>query len=181
MSASATIANNIQALSEASVGVAKQSKLLFPANLVAMATTLGTIVSLFANIKALKSSFGDGGVVETFANGGMVHGRSHAQGGEKFAVGGRVVELEGGEAVINKRSTAMFRNQLSAMNAAGGGVKFADGGLLNMPSFSQQEFNALNQNQMMGAMSSNSGVVVVEADITESQNTVNVIQAQATI
>ena len=34
---------------------------------------------------------------------------------------------------------------------------------------------------MMGAMSSNSGVVVVEADITESQNTVNVIQAQATI
>lgn len=181
LSASATIANNIQALSEASVGVAKQSKLLFPANLVAMATTLGTIVSLFANIKALKSSFGDGGVVETFANGGMVHGRSHAQGGEKFAVGGRVVELEGGEAVINKRSTAMFRNQLSAMNAAGGGVKFADGGLLNMPSFSQQQFNALNQNQMMGAMSSSSGVVVVEADITESQNTVNVIQAQATI
>ena len=181
LSASATIANNIQALSEASVGVAKQSRLLFPANIVAMATTLGTIVSLFANIKALKSSFGDGGVVESFANGGMVHGRSHAQGGEKFAVGGRVVELEGGEAVINKRSTAMFRNQLSAMNAAGGGVKFADGGLLNMPSFSQQEFNALNQNQMMGAMSSSSGVVVVEADITESQNTVNVIQAQATI
>jgi len=67
------------------------------------------------------------------------------------------------------------------MNVAGGGVKFADGGLLNMPSFSQQEFNALNQNQMMGAMSSSSGVVVVEADITESQNTVNVIQAQATI
>jgi TP901 family phage tail tape measure protein len=54
--------------------------------------------------------------------------------GEKFAVGGRVVELEGGEAVINKRSTAMFRNQLSAMNSAGGGVKFADGGLLNMRS-----------------------------------------------
>jgi|TARA_R100000084_G_scaffold82362_1_gene38319 TP901 family phage tail tape measure protein len=123
-----------------------------------------------------------GGAESKFAQGGMVHGRSHAQGGEKFAVGGRVVELEGGEAVINKRSTAMFRNQLSAINAAGGGVKFADGGLLNMPSFSQQQFNALNQNQMMGAMSSGAGgVVVVEADITDSQNTVNVIEAQATV
>ena len=122
-----------------------------------------------------------GGLVEEFANGGMVQGKSHAQGGEKFAVGGRVVELEGGEAVINKRSTAMFRNQLSAMNAAGGGVKFADGGLLNMPSFSQQQFNALNQNQMVGAMGSSRKVVVVESDITDTQDSVSVIQSQATL
>jgi len=122
-----------------------------------------------------------GGMIEEFANGGMVHGKSHEQGGEKFAVGGRVVELEGGEAVMNKRSTAMFSNQLSAMNQAGGGVKFADGGMLNQPSFSQQQFNALGQNQMMGAMGGSSKVVVVEADITSSQNTVSVIQSQATI
>ena len=125
--------------------------------------------------------FANGGMIEEFANGGMVQGKSHAQGGEKFAVGGRVVELEGGEAVINKRSTSMFSSQLSAMNAAGGGVKFADGGLLNQPSFSQQQFNALGQNQMMGAMEGSSKVVVVEADITNSQNTVSVIQSQATI
>jgi TP901 family phage tail tape measure protein len=118
---------------------------------------------------------------QKFANGGLVHGKSHAQGGERFAVGGRVVELEGGEAVINKRSTAMFSKQLSAMNSAGGGVKFADGGLLNMPSFSQQQFNAIGQNQMMGAMGSSSKVVVVEADITDSQNSVSVIQSEATI
>ena len=122
-----------------------------------------------------------GGMIEEFANGGMVNGKSHAQGGEKFAVGGRVVELEGGEAVINKRSTSMFSSQLSAMNAAGGGVKFADGGLLNQPSFSQQQFNALGQNQMMGAMGNSGKVTVVEADITSSQNTVSVIQSQATI
>ena len=125
--------------------------------------------------------FANGGMIEEFANGGMVQGKSHAQGGEKFAVGGRVVELEGGEAVINKRSTSMFSSQLSAMNAAGGGVKFADGGLLNQPSFSQQQFNALGQNQMMGAMGNSGKVVVVEADITDSQNTVSVIQSQATI
>ena len=120
-------------------------------------------------------------IPDKFANGGLVHGKSHAQGGEKFAVGGRVVELEGGEAVINKRSTAMFSKQLSAMNSAGGGVKFADGGLLNQPSFSQQQFNAIGQNQMMGAMGSSSKVVVVEADITDSQNSVSVIQSEATI
>jgi len=181
ISSAAAIANNIQALSEMTVGVTSQAKLPFPANIIGMVTTLSTIVSLLANIKAMKSAFGDGGVIETFANGGMVHGKSHAQGGEKFAVGGRVVELEGGEAVINKRSTAMFGRQLSAMNAAGGGVKFADGGLLNMPSFSQQQFNAIGQNQMMGAMGSSSKVVVVEADITDSQNLVSVIQSEATI
>ena len=124
--------------------------------------------------------FGNGGMIEEFANGGMVHGNSHAQGGEKFAVGGRVVELEGGEAVINKRSTAMFRGQLSAMNSAGGGVKFADGGLLNQPSFTQSQFNAVGQSQMRGAMASGKKVIVVEADITETQNSVSVIESEAT-
>jgi len=121
-----------------------------------------------------------GAIPDKFERGGMVYGNSHANGGEKFAVGGRVVELEGGEAVINKRSTAMFRNQLSAMNVAGGGVKFADGGLLNMPSFSQQQFNALNQSSMQSAMQGSRKVVVVESDITDTQNTVNVIESQAT-
>jgi len=181
ISAAASIANNLLALSNMTLSISEQAKLPFPVNLIAMASTFATVLSLFANVKALKDSFGDGGVVEEFANGGMVQGKSHAQGGEKFAVGGRVVELEGGEAVINKRSTAMFSNQLSAMNAAGGGVKFADGGMLNSPSFSQQEFNAIGQNKMMGSMGGTSKVVVVEADITRSQETVNVIQSQATI
>ena len=121
------------------------------------------------------------GANQKFAKGGMVYGNSHANGGEKFAVGGRVVELEGGEAVINKNSTAMFRNQLSAMNVAGGGVRFADGGLLNNPSFTQQQFSALGQNNLMSAMNSSSKVVVVESDITDAQRSVSVIEADATI
>lgn len=149
------------------------SSVPFPANLVVGAGAGLLVAGLVDKAMAV--------IPDKFANGGMVHGRSHAQGGEKFAVGGRVVELEGGEAVINKRSTAMFRNQLSAMNSAGGGVKFADGGLLNMPSFTQQQFNALGQNQMMGAMGGQNKVVVVEADITNSQNAVNVIQSDARI
>ena len=155
------------------------------------AAALGPLVFTFspfiaamtaAQIAIIQSQkFALGGMIEEFANGGLVHGKSHAQGGEKFSVGGRVVELEGGEAVINKRSTAMFSSQLSAMNSAGGGVKFADGGLLNQPSFGNQQFNAIGQNQMINSMNNSSKVVVVESDITESQNTVSVIQSQATI
>ncbi len=150
-----------------------------PAALAQIPFAIGAGIVQAAVIQSQK--YANGGMIEEFANGGMVQGKSHANGGEKFAVGGRVVELEGGEAVINKRSTAMFRNQLSAMNSVGGGVKFADGGLLNMPSFSQQQFNALGQNQMMGAMGGASKVVVVEADITSTQNSVSVIESDAII
>ena len=119
------------------------------------------------------------GTIDGYAQGGMVHGNSHAQGGEKFSVGGRVVELEGGEAVINKRSTSMFRSQLSAMNYAGGGVSFADGGVTNVPSFAQTQFQVDGQRGIQGAMNQRSKVVVVEADITTSQNKVSAIEAEA--
>jgi TP901 family phage tail tape measure protein len=140
-----------------------------------------SIASIVASTIQGFSKKAKGGMIEEFANGGMVYGNSHANGGEKFAVGGRVVELEGGEAVINKRSTSMFRNQLSAMNAAGGGVKFADGGLMNMPSFAQSQFSATSQAGMMGAIGQGGRVVVVESDISTVQNTVSVIEAEATI
>jgi len=141
------------------------------------------MVAMAAMVMKVMKMFEDGGIIsdgKKFANGGMVHGASHANGGVKFAVGGRVNELEGGEAVINKRSTAMFRNQLSSMNEAGGGVKFADGGLLSSPSFTEAQFGASNQSAMMGAMGGQRKVVVVESDITDSQSTVSVIQANAT-
>ena len=140
------------------------------------------IIAMIAIISKVMGMWEKGGIIpdeKKFAGGGMVHGKSHAQGGEKFNVGGRVAELEGGEAVINKRSTAMFRNQLSEMNQAGGGVKFADGGLMSSPAFTEAQFNANNQNQMLNAMGGQQKVVVVEADITDSQSTVSVIQANA--
>ena len=45
--------------------------------------------------------------------------------GPSHAMGGIPIEAEGGEAIINKRSTAMFAPILSALNVAGGGVAFA--------------------------------------------------------
>lgn len=77
-------------------------------------------------ILGVKKFFG-GGIAN---NGGVIDGPSHADGGVKFSIGGRLgFEAEGGEAIINRKSTAMFRNQLSAINQAGGGVKFASGGV----------------------------------------------------
>ncbi|MDR3706604.1 MAG: hypothetical protein P4L28_11955 [Paludibacteraceae bacterium] len=57
------------------------------------------------------------------SNGGLLNGPSHATGGIP-------IEAEGGEAIINKRSTAMYAPLLSAINEAGGGVKFAGGGVV---------------------------------------------------
>lgn len=174
ISAAAALANNAESLSLQMKGLSKDISQGFPTNLIAIASTLALLLSMKQNFNALKSG-------QKFADGGMVYGNSHANGGEKFAVGGRVVELEGGEAVINKRSTSMFRGQLSAMNAAGGGVKFADGGLMNMPSFAQSQFSATSQAGMMGAIGQGGRVVVVESDISTVQNTVSVIEAEATI
>ena len=190
---------------KAAEGTATQSKLTFPFNILAMASTIAAIIGVMASIKGLfgidpklgaSAAGGSGGssggssggglgsgstlysfagAGSTFANGGMVYGNSHTNGGEKFAVGGRVVELEGGEAVINKRSTSMFRSQLSAMNAAGGGTKFADGGIANSPSFAQTQFDVMGQSMM----SSGGRVTVVEADITSTQNSVKTIESEA--
>ena len=64
-------------------------------------------------------------------DGGMINGNSHANGGVPFSVDGQLgFEAEGGEAIINKRSTQMFAPLLSAINEAGGGVAFERGGRL---------------------------------------------------
>lgn len=60
-----------------------------------------------------------------FARGGILDGPSHANGGIATPFG----EMEGGEAVINKKSTRKYRGLLSAINAAGGGIRFQSGGI----------------------------------------------------
>jgi hypothetical protein len=59
-----------------------------------------------------------------FANGGLLSGRSHAEGGITTPYG----ELEGGEFVINKRSTQSFLPLLSAINSMGN-RRYENGGM----------------------------------------------------
>ena len=88
---------------------------------------------------------GDGNLDHDAKDGGFFVGQSHADGGIK-AVNkdtGQIIEVEGNEVIINKRSVAdttkrefegeMLTNReiLSRINEAGGGVKFEDGGPLS--------------------------------------------------
>lgn len=84
---------------------------------------------------------------QKYARGGELHGASHAQGGIKGNIQGHNIELEGGEIVINKRSSAKYRKALSLINSEngwgvdfantrGGGYKFARGGVLGSYNFS---------------------------------------------
>jgi len=58
---------------------------------------------------------------QKFEKGGVINGPSHAFGGVNI---GNNQEAEGGEAIINKRSTSKHFNLLSAINQDGGGVSF---------------------------------------------------------
>jgi hypothetical protein len=76
-----------------------------------------------------KASGGGGGekpaaIGSTFAKGGLLRGPRHSEGGIKTSFG----ELEGGEYVINRRSTASFLPLLTAINSAGN-RKYQDGGM----------------------------------------------------
>ena len=113
--------------------------------------------------------------------GGMFRGNSHANGGVKFAVGGRIMEAEGGEAIINKKSTSKFKPILSAINSYNGnGVKFADGGLINSGEKFARGGELRELTSLISQQSSRQRVVMVESDVTDTQNRVSNVESQAT-
>ena len=79
-------------------------------------------------------------VPRKFAEGGIVSGPSHAEGGVPFSVQGQGgYEMEGGEFIVNKKASAMHRDLLERINNSyrtnpiQGSYKFAQGGLVNSP------------------------------------------------
>lgn len=102
----------------------------FPYSVIVAALVGAIGAAQVARIAGVK--FWRGGMLHTkkLFGGGLLRGPTHAQGGIPFTVAGRPgFEAEGGEAVINKRSTKMYRKELSAINVAGGGVPFGRGGV----------------------------------------------------
>tara|TARA_R110000824_G_scaffold210968_1_gene396854 strand:+ start:1179 stop:3638 length:2460 start_codon:yes stop_codon:yes gene_type:complete len=154
---------------------------LGPAGAVAAGLKVAAIQALFTGAKIAISKFAQGGLVD----GGVFQGNSHANGGVKFAVGGKIHEAEHGEAIINKRSTAMFKPMLSAMNQMGGGKKFAVGGIT--PSISPEVSNPLLS---LTGMSSEIGDIVnarlnkikvinVVTETTSQQNSITNVESEA--
>ncbi len=90
-----------------------------------------------------------GTMVKKKAADGMLIGPSHSNGGIPIKTPDGVIEAEGGEVIINKRSSAMYRDVLSQINQLGGGVKFASGGVLGNISSLPTIQNNIKQNTVI--------------------------------
>ena len=140
----------------------------------------------FAQVANIAGIFEEGGITKFadggLADGGMFEGASHANGGVKFAVGGKIHEAEGGEAIINKRSTAMFKPLLSSLNAAGGGKKFASGGIpLAASSTAGIDSAMASENSISSQLANQVPAQVAVTDINRTQSNVSVKQSRASI
>lgn len=140
-------ANIATAIANTAMGATKTlSEWSYPLGIIFAAIQTAFGLAQVAIMTAQLSKMAEGGIIKaangTLINdgrsGGVAVGRSHAQGG--IPVVGRPYEIEGGEAIINKRSTAKYLDLLSAINQAGGGRKltadaqmrkFATGGVMN--------------------------------------------------
>lgn len=140
--------------------------------------------------------------VKKYAKGGMIVGKSHAQGGVTFrGDNGQVFEAEGGENVyIMKKTASAEINALSALNEAHGGnsfgtsglYKFADGGMVSVlyeanrvvKQAESMKLSSESINQLAGvvidAVMSMPNPVVSVQDINSGQNDVSVVQGLAT-
>jgi len=184
-------ANNVaMALINGAQAIAKVTAQTGIGAIVAAPLTSALIAAQVGMILSQKFVGAKGGIIpggdDKFAEGGMVVGNSHAQGGVKFAVGGRVAELEGGEAVINKRSTALFKPQLSAMNSHNGyGKKFAQGGITpGTRAALDASKGTWSANDIAGLISDSINqqqVYVTESDITSTQDTVSISEGLSSI
>jgi len=119
---------------------------------------MGALVGALGTAQTAKIAgitFARGGMLrrDISKRGGMLRGRDHSRGGIPFSVAGQQgFEAEGGEAIINKRSSKMFRNELSAINQAGGGVAFATGGIIGASQTRQASTQAQNQTSVRDAV-----------------------------
>lgn len=99
-------------------GAAQALEQPFPFNLVALATTIATGLKTVREITAVQIPTEQVPEVRIRKQqGGVLQGPTHAMGGITTPFG----ELEGGEYVVNRASTMMFRPALDRINALGGG------------------------------------------------------------
>lgn len=143
----------------------------FPANLVAIATTVGTVLantaSAIATVKSAK-----------FAKGGRVDTRQYASGGDVRGAGTGTSDsihamLSNGESVMTAAATSMYAPVLSAMNQSAGGNPITGGG-------SAQGEDMLARAVARGLMAMPNPVVSVE-EINTTARRVQVLENLASI
>jgi len=127
------------------------------------------------------------GISAKMEQGGVLQGKSHARGGIPTIDG--QYEFEGGEAVINKRSTAKYGALLSSINQAGGGVAFENGGITKFQqggipapiSFPESPTDISGTTEQFVSQMDTIKVVNVVTDTTEQQASVLNVTNEAEI
>jgi hypothetical protein len=118
---------------------------------------LGQINSTeFQETKPSTSGGGGNGLGRGYADGGLIKGKRHAQGGT-------IIEAEDGEAVMTRGAVTMFAPMLSMMNQAGGGTSFAPNLLVTRPD------NPMVKNPVLESQTQIIKTYVVENELTSSQ------------
>lgn len=152
-------------------GVAQAMSVPFPANLVAIATTVGTVLANVASaISTVKSA--------KFAKGGRVDARQYATGGDVRGAGTGTSDsihamLSNGESVMTAAATSMYAPVLSAMNQSAGGNPITGGG-------SAQGEDMLARAVARGLMAMPNPVVSVE-EINTTARRVQVLENLASV
>ena len=143
-------------------GVAQSQSVPFPANLVAVATTIATILTnITTAINTVKSA--------KFASGGLVTGPGTGTSDSIPAM------LSNGESVMTARTTSMFAPILSSFNQMGGGVP------ISVAESSNQTLGEdMLARSIQKGMSGIQPVVSVE-EITKVSNRVKVIEKVGTL
>jgi len=158
---------------QAAVQSLANTTLPFPISLIAPAIIAAQTV---AQVNAIKS--------QKFADGGLIQGNSHAQGGVPFSVAGRGgFEAEGGEFIHKTKAVEHYGLPfMNALNNLQLPKMFAEGGYVapvTASSISQQvsdgvsELVSVNENRSMQ-------VVNVEQDFSNLQNKVNNVESART-
>jgi uncharacterized protein YoxC len=164
-----------QAIMEAWSSVAA---IMFPGNVIA-GSTLTAMLAATGISQTMKARAEMDNALKA-ARGGILNGPSHAQGGIVLSNG---VEAEGGEAIINKRSTAAFAPLLSEINSFNGygapliSSASASGG--TMGAASDEMIRRIVAATVEGVTSI--PVVVSEHAVTEAQRTVRLTKERSLI
>lgn len=118
------------------------------------------ITAQIAALQAQKGRYAEGGYVD---DNGMLQGPLHSEGGIDIKVGkkGKIIEAEGGEFIINRKSSAKYFDLLTEINDYGktgktisgfNQTKFANGGSLNFERVNETLNDKQTQKQMQRAM-----------------------------
>jgi hypothetical protein len=148
------LATTSLAIAQAFMGLGKDLARGFPANLIAVASTLALIATAISQFKALTTPLTKGADAAAGGGGGAAPaspnlGRNYADGGliggKRHAEGGTLIEAEQGEAIMTRGSVTMFGPLLSALNQMGGGTSFAPNAMVS--SYDNPQLNNPAQTQ----------------------------------